>query len=394
MKIALIRQRFTAWGGAENTLGYLAQEFVRQGHEVTLLSASWQGELPSRWHQHLANGRLRWLKVPVWAGKSGRALSFAVNTRRLLRQADFEVIYSLERTLYQDVYRAGDGCHREWLARRRPYISILQRLGIALSPFHRLLLGLEKRLFQSEPLQLVIANSRQVKSEIERHYGMPSEKIRVIYNGIDRQRFSLEVVPARCSQLNQELGLSALVPTIVFVGSGFERKGLAFLIKALARLANARVLLLVVGSGHYDPYQRLARKLGVASKVRFLGPQPQVERFYAAAAVVALPTIYDPCSNVVLEALACGRPVVTTAANGAAEFITAGENGEILTRPDDVPALAAALTQFLDRREDHRIVEAAVNAVAGLSWERTAQETLAALTAVAAKTRSGSKNCC
>ncbi|MDD3581228.1 MAG: glycosyltransferase family 4 protein [Desulfobacca sp.] len=388
MKIALIRQRFTAWGGAENTLAYLTQEFLRQGHEVTILSASWQADLPARWHPYLAAGRLRWLKVPVWGGKAGRVLSFARNTRILLHQADFEVIYSLERTLYQDVYRAGDGCHREWLARRRPYISILQRLGLVLNPFHRLLLGLEKRLFQSERLRLVIANSWQVKSEILNHYGLPLEKIRVIYNGIDRQRFAPEAVQTLRPKVSQELGLSPLPPIVLFVGSGFERKGLAFLIKTLARLRDSKVLLLVVGNGHPGPYQRLAQKLGVGSQVRFLGPQPQVERFYAAAAVVALPTIYDPCSNVVLEALACGRPVVTTAANGAAEFISPGENGEILTRPDDVPGLAAALAKFQDRREDPCIAEAAVKAVAGLSWERTARETLAALTTVAAKTGS------
>ncbi|MBW1918522.1 MAG: glycosyltransferase family 4 protein [Deltaproteobacteria bacterium] len=385
MKIALIRQRYTAWGGAENTLDYLVQEFLRQGHEVTILSTTGQGKTSAEGH----SGQLRWLPVPAWGGKSGRVLSFALNTRRLLQKEHFDVIYSLERTLDQDVYRAGDGCHREWLIRRWPYATGGQRLSMTISPFHRLLLGLEKRLFQSACLRRVISNSQQVRDEIERHYGVDPTKIRVIYNGVDRERFSPAAVKDLRTAVAQELGLSPLPPIILFVGSGFGRKGLAFLIKAVARLRDSRNLLLVVGQGRPGSYQRLARKSGVASRVRFLGPQPRVERFYAAAAVVALPTIYDPCSNVVLEALACGRPVVTTAANGAAEFITPEENGVILGRPDDLEGLAAALARFTESRDDRRIQDAAVAAVADLSWRRTAQETLDALTAVAAEKHPG-----
>ena len=126
----------------------------------------------------------------------GRILGFAVNARRLVQHGAFDIIFSLERTLRQDAYRAGDGCHREWLARRRPYDSWPERLHLSLSPFHRTLLSLEKRLFQDPGLKLVIANSRQVRDEIRRHYQVAPEKIRVIYNGVDRERFSPSAAPA------------------------------------------------------------------------------------------------------------------------------------------------------------------------------------------------------
>jgi UDP-glucose:(heptosyl)LPS alpha-1,3-glucosyltransferase len=377
MRLALVRQRWSALGGAENTLLALTWELLRQGHEVTLVTAELQ---PPPALSSLAN--LHWRPAPVWQGKVGRVLGFAVNTRRVLQQGRFDVVFSLERTLHQDAYRAGDGCHREWLARRRPYDSRPERLHLALSPFHLTLLSLEKRLFQDPGLKLVIANSRQVQAEVRRHYQVAPEKIRVIYNGVDRERFSPQRLAALSSGI-EELGLEPGLPSILFVGSGFKRKGLHFLITALAGMQRRESRLLVVGHGRTAPYQRLAQQLEVAHRVRFLGPQPRVERFYANARVLALPTIYDPCSNVVLEALACGRPVITTAANGASEFIHSGANGAILARPDDAKGLAAALDEYLERAADPAVQHAAVNAVVDLSWSRTVAETLAALEALA-----------
>jgi UDP-glucose:(heptosyl)LPS alpha-1,3-glucosyltransferase len=369
MRLALIRQRVSAFGGAENTLLALTRELLSQGHDVTLVTSEPQpppalASLP----------RLHWQPVRVWPGKVGRILGFAVNARRAVANQAFDVIFSLERTLRQDAYRAGDGCHREWLARRRPYDSWPERLHLSLSPFHRTLLSLEKRLFQDPGLKLVIANSRQVRDEIRRHYQVPPEKIRVIYNGVDRERFTPQAAPA-----SGDLGLEPGGPYILFVGSGFKRKGLHFLIAALPRMQRRDSRLLVVGHGRTKPYERLAAQLGVSHRVRFLGPQPAVERFYAAGRVLALPTIYDPCSNVVLEALAGGLPVVTTAANGASEFIHPGKNGAILARPDDTAGLAAALDEYLERTADPDVQQAAMASVANLSWPRTVSETLAAL---------------
>jgi UDP-glucose:(heptosyl)LPS alpha-1,3-glucosyltransferase len=376
MHLALVRQRLSALGGAENTLMALTRELLRQGHEVTLVTIEPQAppELACLTHLH-------WQPAPVWPGKLGRVLGFAVNARRLLQRGQFDVIFSLERTLRQDAYRAGDGCHREWLDRRRPYDSLPERLNLSLSPFHRTLLVLEKRLFHDPALKLVIANSRQVQAEVMRHYQVAAKKIRVIYNGVDRERFS----PERCQpwQTGADLGLEPGTPAILFVGSGFKRKGLHFLIAALREMQRRESLLLVVGQGRTALYQRLALNLGVAHRVKFLGPQTKVEHFYTGARVLALPTIYDPCSNVVLEALACGLPVVTTAANGASEFIRPGANGIVLDRPDDLQGLAAALDEFLERANEPAVKHSAVAAVAELSWPRTVAETLEALEAIA-----------
>jgi UDP-glucose:(heptosyl)LPS alpha-1,3-glucosyltransferase len=373
MRIAVIRQRVTALGGAETTLGYLARGLAAAGHEVTVYGADRQAEA-----QAALGPAVSYVRVPIWGGKTLRLLSFALNGRRLVKRAGGQVGLSLERVPGLPVYRAGDGCHREYLSRRTPHLSNPARIAQDLSPFHRMMLWLEERLFTDPGLRWVIANSRQVRGEVMRHYGVNPAKIRVIVNGLDRQRFHPLEAEARAER-RRRLETPADREIVLFVGSGFTRKGLPYLFKAFASLKDRDSLLWVVGKGDIATYQGAAAGLGMADRVRFWGPVPETAPFYQAATVLALPTIYDPCSNVVLEALACGTPVVTTAANGAMEFITPGENGAVVQDPDDIAALSEALAAFLIRGRDPQGRRAAAQAVAGLSWQATVAQTLEVL---------------
>jgi len=373
MQIALLRQRVTALGGAETTLSYLARGLVAAGHEVSVY-----GREPAAAARAALGPGAAYVRVPVWGGKTLRLLTFALNSRRLLRNAGPQVGFSLERVPGLAVYRAGDGCHREWLARRAPYLSAPARAAQNFSLFHQVMLIIEGRLFAHPGLLRVIANSRQVQEEIIRLYGVDPERLRVIYNGLDRQRFH-PLDPGPAAALRQRLGAPEHGPVVLFLGSGFERKGLPYLFRAFASLKDKAAHLWVVGKGNVALYRQAATGLGLADRVKFWGPVTETAPFYQAATVLALPTIYDPCSNVVLEALGCGLPAVTTAANGAAQFITPGANGAVVPQPDDIAGLAAALTTFLDRGRDPQVRQAAAAAVAGLSWENTVAQTLEVL---------------
>jgi UDP-glucose:(heptosyl)LPS alpha-1,3-glucosyltransferase len=379
MRIALLRMRVGGPGGAEATLQHLARGLAAAGHQVAVYGAEPFGQ---------GTGVLRpdvtLVPVPVWGGKTLRLLSYAANSRRLLQKAPVDVVLSLERTFFQQVYRAGDGCHREWLARRAPLLSFGRKLGQALSPFHRVMLWLEERTFSSPDLKRIIANSRQVKGEVIRHFQVDPGIIRVVYNGLNHQVFQ-PLAAAERRQLRRRLGASEEDGIILFAGSGFARKGLAYLLASCSRLTDKRARLWVVGKGRVGRYQALAQKLGVAGKVKFWGPKDGMAPFYQAADLMALPTLYDPCSNVVLEALGCGCPVITTAANGAAEFITPGENGAVISQPDDIPVWAGALDAWLARSRDPRVSRAAREAVAHLSWEGTVAQTLEVLAAAAGR---------
>jgi UDP-glucose:(heptosyl)LPS alpha-1,3-glucosyltransferase len=373
MQIALLRQRVTTLGGAETTLNYLVRGLVAAGHEVSVY-----GTEATAGAQAALGPGVAYVRVPVWGGKTLRLLSFALNARRLLKKAGPQVEFSLERTPGIQVYRAGDGCHREFLSRRAPYLSSPARAAQNFSLFHQVMLRLERRLFTDPGLRRVIANSLQVQEDILRLYGVEPARLRVIYNGLDRRRF-YPLDPGATTALRRRLGAPEHSPVVLFVGSGFERKGLPYLFQAFGSLKDKASHLWVVGKGNIALYRQAAIGLGVDDRVKFWGPVKETAPFYQAAAVLALPTLYDPCSNVVLEALACGLPAVTTAANGAAEFITPGVNGAILTRPDDVPGLTQALTAFLTPGPDPQLRRAAADAVGGLSWETTVAQTLEVL---------------
>jgi UDP-glucose:(heptosyl)LPS alpha-1,3-glucosyltransferase len=373
MRIALLRQRVTTLGGAETTLNYLVRGLVAAGHEVSVY-----GTEAAAGAQAALGPGVAYVRVPVWGGKTLRLLSFALNARRLLKNAGPQVEFSLERTPGTQVYRAGDGCHREFLSRRAPYLSSPARAAQNFSLFHQVMLRLERRLFTDPELRRVIANSRQVQEDILRLYGVEPARLRVIYNGLDRRRFH-PLDPGATAVLRRRLGAPEHSPVVLFVGSGFERKGLPYLFRAFGSLKDKASHLWVVGKGNIALYRQAAKGLGVDHRVKFWGPVKETAPFYQAAAVLALPTLYDPCSNVVLEALACGLPAVTTAANGAAEFITPGVNGAILTRPDDVPGLTQVLTAFLAPGPDPQLRLTAADAVAGLSWENTVAQTLEVL---------------
>lgn len=347
MRIALIRQRYTPSGGAERYLAGLVTGLAGAGYEIHLFANRWMEATPGVIHH----------RVPVLPGPAfARVLSFAWAAGRMTRRGGFDLVVSFDRTIRPDIYRAGDGCHRAWLDRRRAVEGGPARALDRVNPLHLSLLLLERHLFGGG-CRRIIANSRMVREEILRYYGTPAGAIEVIYTGVDLGRFHPPRSEAARAGLRAERGVGSEDRVLLFVGSGFERKGLRFLIEAAGRLRGLRGLRLwVLGRGDPRRPRALAEGLGLADRVHFAGPVPDPERWMAAADLFVLPTIYDPFSNACLEALACGLPVVTTAGNGAAEVLEEGQSGSVLPDPSDVEGLAGRIAEFLrpDRRDERR----------------------------------------
>ena len=340
MKLAFIKKRFFLYGGAERYLDTLLQYLKQSGHEIHIFANKWTQSADIIIH-----------KIDVFPVSSFLStITFNQNVKKAIDNAvGLDCIISFERTTCQDIYRAGEGCHVEWLKLRELVEPVWKRVTCRFNPLHVALLSLEKKLFSLS--KLIIANSKMVKQQIVMNYGIPEQKICVIYNGVDLQRFSAQNKNKWRADVRKELSISENGKLILFVGSGFKRKGLLTLLRSLTKLTSdssaGDIHLLVIGKGNIDKFKSITNKFGVQKNVIFLGTQKMVEKFYAAADIFVLPTIYDPFSNATLEAMASGLPAITTVNNGASEIIEEGVEGFILHDLFDYNGLALRIKNAL-----------------------------------------------
>jgi len=355
LTIGIVRRGFSSSGGAESYLKRLAAGVAEAGHSVSLFtSAEWPAE--------------DWNFGPVVRLSATNAVGFADELERVSR-ANCDVLLSLERVWRCDVYRAGDGVHRAWLERRNQIAGPLQKLSRLFNRKHSATLSLEESLFAKAGARRVIANSRMVKEEIVRIYGYPADKIDVVYNGLPLESMRRDELDR--AKTRETYGLSPDDVVVLFAGSGWERKGLRFAIDAVER-QDPPMKFLVAGRGE-------SRKFP-SSRAQFLGVVREMPSLYHAADIFLLPTVYDPFSNACLEALAAGRPVITTRANGFSEIMENGRHGTIVDDAGDIKALGAALQFWSDpsRRAQARIDNLALAAQFDIS--RNVSETLPILT--------------
>lgn len=315
MKLAIVRQKYTPFGGAERFVDRALNALAGEGLDVTIITRQWQGEGQP--------GRKVRLYNPFYLGRLWRDASFARSVQTIVAGGEYDLVQSHERIPGCHIYRAGDGVHATWLALRARAQSPLAALWARLHPWHRYTLAAEARMFRDPRLKAVICNSRMVRDDIARRFGVADDKLHVIHNGVDLDYFHPGLRAEHRARVRAELGIPPGAPVVLFVGSGFERKGLFPLLQAVAMLSG--VHLLVVGKDRrLNAAHALARQLGISDRTHFLGGQPDVRPYYGTADVFALPTLYDPFPNAVLEALACGLPVLTSPGSGGAELVTPG----------------------------------------------------------------------
>ncbi len=363
MSLALVRQRFAQDGGAERFVSRML-EALRRHVSLTLVTRQWER----------AEGADVVIVNPFYLGRLWRDWSFARAVCRELKTRSFDLVQSHERVSCCDIYRAGDGVHREWLRQLARVRGPFGRLGLALNPYHCYTKWAEKKMFTGPRLKAVICNSRMVKEEIRCHFNVPEERLHVVYSGVDTKVFHPRLKQFR-GEIRLRYGIPADAVVFLFVGSGFRRKGVAALLEAMASLPDNACLLVVGRDKKEWQYRRQAHNLGLTNRVVFAGSQADVKPFYGAADALVLPTLYDPFPNVTLEAMACGLPIVTTRKCGAAELIEEGRDGFVCA--PDGQALVGPMSALMDVARAGEMGERARRAVEPLSLERMAHELVA-----------------
>jgi UDP-glucose:(heptosyl)LPS alpha-1,3-glucosyltransferase len=367
MRLGIVRQRYTPFGGAERFVERAIDALLERGVHVRVYTRSWPAARAGRIEPVVCN--------PYYVGGVWRDAGFARAVRRALARDRPDVVQTHERIAGCDIFRAGDGVHRAWLAERLRAGGRAERVAIAANPHHRYALAAEAKVFADPSLKAVICISQMVREDIRRHFAVPDAKLHVIYNAVDPREFGPGVRHHRAAT-RARLGLADTDVAFLFVGSGFARKGVPVALRALARLPD-RARLVVVGRDK-DParYESLARRAGVSGRVVFAGPQQDPRPYLGAADAFVLPTLYDPLGNAVLEALACGLPVVTSRRCGAGELVAAHDAGALCDAVDP-DAVAAQMEPLLDPALRARTAARAPGAVAALTPEAMTSRLLA-----------------
>ena len=159
-----------------------------------------------------------------------------------------------------------------------------------------------------------------IKREIIDAYHVNSDKIRVVYNGVESKNIDYSRAFAK---LSKEFNIDKEAPVLLYVGSGFKRKGVEEFLQIIAKLNINNIKAFVVGKERdMERYLQASKDLGIDQQVEFTGPRTDVDDFYAISDLFILPTHYEPFSNVILEAMSFENVVITTKQNGASEIIS------------------------------------------------------------------------
>ncbi len=343
--VTLIKSELFKQGGLEKYTWQIARDFCNLGSPVTLLTSG--NPTPPFSHPLLHLVSLPICHHPSCLG----ILHFDKACHDYIQRHPTPIVFSLDRNRFQTHLRAGNGVHAAYLQKREP--SLGKKLSFSLNPLHQTLLSLEKRAFEHPELKLLFTNSFMVKREILEHYRTQESKIAVVHNGVEWERMGAPFSRWQegRAQLFQEKGLDPTAFQFLFIGHNFLRKGLEKLLYALAFMKKEDFQLSVVGKEKNLPFfLSLSRKLGISSKVFFLGQQENSLPFYQMADALVVPSLYDPFANVTLEALAMGLFVLSSRHNGGHEILTS-EKGAILNDLNDPALFAEELKKTLTKRK-------------------------------------------
>jgi UDP-glucose:(heptosyl)LPS alpha-1,3-glucosyltransferase len=375
LRIALAHKRLDLKGGTERDLYRTAEGLRDLGHEIHLFCSEFGVAPPSGTFAH---------GIPVVPfGRTARLWSFALLAPANIKKYRCDLVISFGRMLEADIVRSGGGTHRGFLE-RLGRAGGMRRVWQQASPYHRSVLAVEKRQFAPGRFTRIIAVSNEVKRDIIANYAVPDERIAVLYNGVDHERFHPSLRAKWRAPMRKEWGIPDQAPVVLFVGSGFRRKGLDRLLAIWGSSGLHDAYLIVVGEDARPGNYKARAKAIANGRIIFAGRHESVEKFYGAADIVALPSLQEAFGNVVLEALACGLPALVTAGVGAAEVLSGGLTDGVVRRPDDPMELEQKIVALLGRSHETSCAREARNVGEAYSWKNHFSKLEALLKAVRA----------
>jgi len=378
-KIAIIIERADiTLGGAERSVFEMAGALSALGHDVEIVAA--KGQTSSE------NIRVLCQDKP---GRRACYFTFKKALKEHLSENHYDIIHSVLPFEFADVYQPRGGTYIESTLRnaasyQNRFTESYKKLTAFTNVRRTILRRAERKLCSKPDGPIIAALSKYVAEQFKQHYAVKDDRIVVIPNGVKTdKRIDTEEAKKLREQITGQLGLKETANAVffLFAANNFRLKGLGALIKAMQsaaaqRRTQADTYLIAAGSDRTSKYRKMAKKLDVEKKIVFSGPVRHIQNVLSVIDVAVLPTFYDPSSRFILEAIAAGKPVITTRFNGAIDLFIDNRHGKVIDSPEDIGALAEATRYFADKKNIQKASEAiaADNLIEKVSIERAAKQ--------------------
>lgn len=367
LKIALVILRADPQrGGAERYTWDLARALRARGHDVTLVASEFPVGGPVAGE----------LLLPARAAtRVGRYVRFLDALEQHLSKERYDVVHAMLPVRRCDVYHPHAGIAAETVAagHLKHGGRVEQAVALAAGRLNRRrqkLAQIEQCLLRCSRAPVVLCLSGYVKRFVRKHYDLPEQKLATLFNAVDLRAFDPTARPSAGQEVRARFGIAPDRIVALMLAQDYQRKGLREAILATARVPDRRLVLLVGGKQDPFSYRQLAAAEGISDRVIFAGPTSDPYALYGAADFFVLPTRHDPCSLVVLEAMAMGLPVISTVFNGACEIMNDGLHGFVLKDPKHVGALSGAMEKILDPQLRASMARASLDLRPQLSYEK------------------------
>ena len=341
MKMAFLLNEYRPFGGMPRDCVRLAEEATSRGHDITIVTRSWQGERPEAIEVTLMG--------QAGLTNSQRDQCFVRKATAWVETHPQNLVVGFLRMPGLDAYFAADPCFEAKARRLKPW-------WYRLTPRYHRFAHAERAVYETGlSTQILLLHPGEI-SEIQEYYGTETSRLHVLPPGIKRPDAGAESNRSEArDSVRTELGIQQSAPMILLAGSGFRTKGLD---RALVALANgAEAHLIVAGQDKPEPYRQQANRLGLNERVHFLGGRSDLDRLMLASDLLIHPAYSENTGTVLLEALVLGLPVIASAVCGFATHVRDSEGGVVLKEPfsqEELNQVLAGLLEDAPRRETMR----------------------------------------
>lgn len=335
MKLSFLIYTYFPYGGQQRDFLRILKECLSRGHEVTVYTRQWEGEMPDGINLTIvpvkASSRVKlYRKFTEWVGTA-------------LKEAEDSLVVGFNKMPLLDVYFAADPCFSEKAEAQRGFYY-------RFTPRFKHFKSYEEALFGNTGKTEVMLLSPQQQKDFVKHYPSCESRLHNVPPGIDKDRRVEKRDPEIRAELRREFAVADDELLILQIGSGFRVKGVDRSLRAIAALdkkLQEKCRFILIGQDKPARFEKLARKLNVEGRVTILPGRDDIPRFLAAADLLLHPAYMESAGYVLLEATIAGLPVLTTATCGYAFHIELAESGEVCSEPFEQEELNVKLSDML-----------------------------------------------